>query len=61
MGPLAEEMAAAREQADNRHFTDEVWEFGSTDGEIFAAIAQGTSADMESYGERITATKSGAW
>jgi mono/diheme cytochrome c family protein len=34
-------------------FTDEVWEFGSSDGEIFAAIQQGTSADMESYAERI--------
>jgi mono/diheme cytochrome c family protein len=36
-------------------FTDEVWEFGSSDGEIFAAIAEGTSADMESYAERIPA------
>jgi mono/diheme cytochrome c family protein len=34
-------------------FTDDVWEFGSSDGEIFAAIAEGTSADMESYAERI--------
>lgn len=34
-------------------FTDELWEFGSSDGEIFAAIAEGTSADMESYAERI--------
>jgi mono/diheme cytochrome c family protein len=35
------------------NFTDEEWEFGSSDGEIFAAIAEGTSADMESYAERI--------
>ena len=34
-------------------FTDDLWEFGSSDGEIFAAIAEGTSADMESYAERI--------
>jgi mono/diheme cytochrome c family protein len=34
-------------------FTDDVWEFGSSDGEVFAAIQQGTSADMESYAERI--------
>lgn len=40
-------------------FTDEVWEFGSSDGEIFAAIAEGTSADMESYAERIPAQ--GIW
>jgi len=38
-------------------FTDDVWEFGSSDGEIFAAIAEGTSADMESYAERISATE----
>ena len=36
-------------------FTDDTWDFGSTDGEIFAAIQQGTSADMESYAERVTA------
>ena len=38
-------------------FTDDVWEFGSSDGEIFAAIAEGTSADMESYAERIASTE----
>jgi mono/diheme cytochrome c family protein len=37
------------------NFTDEEWEFGGSDGEIFAAIAEGTSADMESYAERISA------
>ncbi len=36
-------------------FTDDVWDFGSSDGEIFAAIAEGTSADMESYAERLSA------
>ena len=34
-------------------FTDAEWDFGASDGEIFAAIAEGTSADMESYAERI--------
>jgi mono/diheme cytochrome c family protein len=38
-------------------FTDATWEFGSSDGEIFAAIAEGTSADMESYAERLAATE----
>lgn len=33
--------------------TDGTWDFGSTDGEIFSVIRDGTSADMESYGERI--------
>lgn len=37
------------------NFTDEEWEFGGSDGEIFAAIAEGTSADMESYADRIRA------
>ena len=35
-------------------FTDAKWDFGSTDGEIFAAIHDGTSADMEGYAERIS-------
>ena len=39
------------------NFTDEEWEFGGSDGEIFAAIAEGTSADMESYADRIPAAE----
>jgi mono/diheme cytochrome c family protein len=34
--------------------TDDKWEFGSTDGELFAAIHDGTSKDMEGYKERMT-------
>jgi cbb3-type cytochrome c oxidase subunit III len=36
--------------------TDAVWDFGGTDGEIFTVIRDGTSADMEAYGERISET-----
>jgi len=36
--------------------TDTKWEFGSSDGEIFAAIHDGTSADMEGYKERMGET-----
>jgi mono/diheme cytochrome c family protein len=36
--------------------TDDTWDHGSTDGEIFTAIHDGTSADMEPYGERISAS-----
>ena len=36
------------------NLTDEYWEFGSTDGEIFAAIRDGTSSDMEAYKEKLT-------
>lgn len=34
--------------------TDDVWDFGASDGEIFSAIREGTSADMESFGERLS-------
>jgi mono/diheme cytochrome c family protein len=34
--------------------TDAAWDHGSTDGEIFTSIHDGTSADMEGYAERIT-------
>lgn len=33
--------------------TDDQWDYGSSDGEIFAAIHNGTSVDMEGYAERI--------
>lgn len=38
-------------------FTDAVWEYGASDGEIFMAIHDGTSADMESYAERLDDTE----
>jgi mono/diheme cytochrome c family protein len=34
--------------------TDETWDYGSTDGEIFRSIHDGTSVNMEGYAERIT-------
>jgi mono/diheme cytochrome c family protein len=36
--------------------TDDTWDFGASDGEIFTVIREGTSADMESYAERISET-----
>ena len=36
--------------------TDDMWDFGGTDGEIFGVIHDGTSADMEGYAERISDT-----
>ena len=36
--------------------TDDRWDYGSTDGEIFVAIHNGTSIDMEGYSERISDT-----
>lgn len=34
--------------------TDDAWDFGSTDGEIFVAIRDGVSADMLAYKDRLT-------
>jgi mono/diheme cytochrome c family protein len=34
--------------------TDATWDFGGSDGEIFAAIHDGTSADMEGYASRLS-------
>jgi cbb3-type cytochrome c oxidase subunit III len=33
--------------------TDDVWDYGSTDGEIFVAIRDGLSADMLAYKEKL--------
>src|SRR5262245_22516314 len=37
--------------------TDATWDFGGSDGEIFTVIRDGTSADMESYAERLSPTE----
>ncbi len=37
--------------------TDAKWDFGGSDGEIFTVLRDGTSADMESYAERINDTE----
>ena len=37
--------------------TDETWEFGSSDGEVFTAISDGTSIDMDGYAGRISDTE----
>jgi cytochrome c oxidase cbb3-type subunit III len=39
------------------NLTDATWDFGSSDGEIFSVIHEGTSADMESYAEQISDTE----
>jgi mono/diheme cytochrome c family protein len=33
--------------------SDAMWDYGSSDGEIFGVIHDGTSADMGSYAERM--------
>lgn len=34
--------------------TDDAWDYGSTDGEIFVVIRDGVSADMLAYKEKLT-------
>jgi mono/diheme cytochrome c family protein len=36
--------------------TDAAWDYGSSDGEIFSVIHDGTSMDMGPYGERLKET-----
>ena len=36
------------------NLTDETWDHGSTDGEVFVVIRDGTSSDMEPYKDRLT-------
>ena len=36
--------------------TDETWEFGASDGEMFSAIHDGTSIDMDGYVGRLSDT-----
>ncbi len=33
--------------------TDDAWDYGSTDGEIFVAVKEGVSADMLAYKEKL--------
>ena len=35
------------------NLTDDTWDHGSSDGEIFIVIRDGTSTDMESYKEKL--------
>ncbi len=36
------------------NLTDETWDHGSSDGEVFVVIRDGTSSDMEPYKDRLT-------
>jgi mono/diheme cytochrome c family protein len=36
--------------------TDEQWDFGASDGEIFSVIHDGVSADMDGYAARLSDT-----
>ena len=36
------------------NLTDETWDHGSSDGEVFVVIRDGTTSDMEPYKDRLT-------
>ena len=36
------------------NFTDDVWQHGATDGEIFTVIKEGVTADMQGYADRMS-------
>ena len=55
-GPEGKGDGTAATSAQPPDLTDAQWDFGSSDGELFAAIHDGTSADMEGYKERMSAT-----
>lgn len=45
---------AASTGAQPSDLTDAKWDFGGSDGEIFGAIHDGTSADMDGYAARLS-------
>jgi mono/diheme cytochrome c family protein len=38
-------------------FTDATWDYGSSDGEIFTVIRDGTSVDSQSFSDRLSETE----
>jgi cytochrome c oxidase cbb3-type subunit 3 len=55
-GPEAKGDGSAGGAVQPPDLTDDKWDYGSTDGEIFSSIHDGTSPDMEGYASRISDT-----
>ena len=53
-GPEGKGDGTAATGAQPPDLTDATWDFGGSDGEIFAAIHDGTSADMDGYAARLS-------
>jgi mono/diheme cytochrome c family protein len=56
-GPEGKGDGTAATGAQPPDLTDAQWDFGSSDGEMFTAIRDGTSPDMEGYKERLSETE----
>jgi cytochrome c oxidase cbb3-type subunit III len=55
-GPEGKGDGAAAGAVQPPDLTDDQWDYGSSDGEIYSVIHDGTSNDMEGYAERINDT-----
>jgi mono/diheme cytochrome c family protein len=53
-GPEGQGDGTAATGAVPADLTDEKFDFGSSDGDLFAVIHDGTSADMEGYSQRMS-------
>jgi cytochrome c oxidase cbb3-type subunit 3 len=53
-GPAGKGDGTAATGAQPPDLTDGQWDFGGSDGEIFTAIHDGTSADMDGYAARLS-------
>jgi mono/diheme cytochrome c family protein len=53
-GPEGKGDGSSATGAQPSDLTDRQWDFGGSDGEIFAAIHDGTSADMAGYADRLS-------
>ncbi len=55
-GPEGKGDGAAGGAVQPSDLTDNQWDYGGSDGEIFSVIHDGTSTDMEGYAQRISDT-----
>jgi len=55
-GPMGKGDGSGAGAGSQPDLTDAAWDYGSSDGEIFAVIHAGTSPDMGAYGERMKET-----
>jgi cytochrome c oxidase cbb3-type subunit 3 len=56
-GPAGRGDGSSATGAQPSDLTDAQWDFGGSDGEIFSAIHDGTSADMAAYSDRLSDTE----
>ncbi len=55
-GPAGKGDGTSASGAQPSDLTDAQWDFGGSDGEIFAAIHDGTSTEMAAYSDRLSDT-----